>query len=41
MLYLTDGTDSVWSIVVDPLTGRVRVFGEEVDLPRYDERIID
>jgi general secretion pathway protein H len=34
IIHLTDTSDGVFSLVVHPLTGRVRIVGGRVDLPR-------
>ena len=41
VIYLSDGDERVWSVLIDPLTGRVRVAGEMIDLPVYTERIVE
>jgi len=40
VVYLSDG-DREWSLVIEPLTGRVTVHGEVVPLPKYDERVVE
>lgn len=35
-LYLARDEDDVFTVVVDPVTGRTRVFGEKIEIPREE-----